>query len=169
MLLAAFWLLLSGHYTPLLLALGVLSVALVLYLMHRAEAADVSPVPVAAGWGIFGYWAWLITEIVKSNIDVARLILDPKLPVEPVLLTVRVGQSSDFGRVMHGNSITLTPGTVTMDIQGDVFTIHALTKAGAMAVLSGEMDRRVSQLERQAPRSAPRRARSTTDTEPEAG
>ena len=79
--------------------------------------------------------------------DVALRILNPRLPIDPRLVRVRAGQGDDVGRVIYANSITLTPGTVTIDEQGDMLTVHALTTAAADGLLTGEMDRRVTRLE----------------------
>jgi multicomponent Na+:H+ antiporter subunit E len=143
----AIWLLLSGHYTPLLLTLGVLSTLLVVLLTTRAELIDEETQPVLLKPSVLLYWIWLGREIIKSNIDVARRILSPGLPISPTLFTVRSGQKTELGRVTYANSITLVPGTVTVDIDGDVFTVHALTQAAAADLKRGEMNRRVCNVE----------------------
>ena len=79
--------------------------------------------------------------------DVALRILNPGLPISPRLVRVRAGQRTDVGRVLYANSITLTPGTVTIDTEGDTITVHALTAEAAAGVESGEMDRRASRAE----------------------
>lgn len=93
------------------------------------------------------YWLWLIKEIVLANIDVTKRILSPRLPVNPQLFRVKASQHNDLGKVIYANSITLTPGTVTVDIDGDEFVVHALSDATKDDLESGEMDRRVSALE----------------------
>ncbi|NWG45133.1 MAG: Na+/H+ antiporter subunit E [Alphaproteobacteria bacterium] len=148
LILSAFWLVNSGHYTALLLGLGAGSVVLVVFLSHRMDVAEPEDTPLSLNWGIFGYWIWLIWEIWKSNIDVARIVLDPRLPISPTVFTVTGLQRSAIGKVVFANSITLTPGTVTIDIEGDRFCIHALTRDGAKALQEGEMNRRAARLER---------------------
>lgn len=143
----AIWLLLSGHYTPLLLALGVLSTLLVVLLATRADLIDRETHVVLLKPSMLFYWLWLGREIIKSNIDVTRRILSPGLPISPTLFSVRSGQKTDLGRVTYANSITLVPGTVTVDINGDVFTVHALTQAAAADLKRGEMNRRVCDVE----------------------
>ena len=88
-----------------------------------------------------------LKEIVLSNLAVARVILDPKLPIHPRILRVPAGQRSDLGQVIYANSITLTPGTVTLDVRDGHMLVHALTTESAKGLLTGEMDRRVAQLE----------------------
>lgn len=141
------WLLLSGHYTPLLLGLGVASCAFVAYVAHRMDVADREAHPVHLGPQAVTYWAWLVLEIVKSNIAVARLILHPRMPISPRLISVKASQHSELGKVIYANSITLTPGTVSLSVQDDMIEVHALTEEAAADLAEGEMDRRVSLLD----------------------
>lgn len=144
------WLVLSGHYTPLLLTIGVVCAVGVCALALRMEVVDHESYPVHLRlWRFVVYWAWLFAEITKSNIDVARRILHPDLPISPTVIRVRASQRAPLGRVVYANSITLTPGTVSMDVRDDDdhIEVHALTREAAAAVEAGEMDRRVRELE----------------------
>ncbi len=141
------WLLLSGHFEPLLLSLGVASCLFVAFIAHRMDVADREGHPVHLTWRSLTYWPWLAWEIVKSNIEVARLILDPRLPIDARCITVETSQKSDLGRVAYANSITLTPGTVSIFVRPDSIEVHALTPALAEGLESGEMDRRVTAME----------------------
>ena len=143
----ALWVLLSGHYTPLMLLFGVLSTLFVVFLATRADLIDRETQPVLIKLSVLFYWVWLGREIIKSNIDVTRRILSPGLPISPTVFTVRAGQKTELGRVTYANSITLVPGTVTMDVEGDVFTVHALTREAAADLKRGEMNRRVCNVE----------------------
>ncbi len=146
--LSLLWLLLSGHfYEPLLLALGAASVLLVVFITYRKEALDTEGHPVHLIPRALVYWPWLLKEIVMANIDVAKAILRSPMAIAPTVFTVTGSQKSELGRVIYANSITLTPGTVTIDLADDKLTIHALTRAGLEGVESGEMDRRVVRLE----------------------
>lgn len=144
----AIWLMLSGQYTPLLLALGVLSALLVVFIAVRANLVDREIHPVLLKPSIIYYWMWLGREIIVSNIDVARRILDPRMPISPTVFTLRASQHTDLGKVTYANSITLVPGTVTMNVEDDVFTVHALTREAADELRRGEMNRRVKNVER---------------------
>ena len=75
-------------------------------------------------------------------------VLDPKLPISPRMVVFHGSQKTDLGRVIYGNSITLTPGTVSLDVREERIFVHALTEVSARSLLDGEMDRRVSALER---------------------
>ena len=142
--LAVLWMLLSGHTEPLLLGLGAASVLLVGFLAHRMDVADHEGHPVHLGLRAIPYWLWLIVEIVKANVDVTRRVLRPGVHISPVMLRVRATQATDVGRVFYANSITLTPGTVSMDVRDGCIEVHALCREGAEGVLSGDMDRRVT-------------------------
>ena len=145
---AAVWLLWSGHYDGLLLSFGAISLALVLLIAIRMRIVDHEGAPIHLPPGLVFYLPWLVFEIVKANVDVAARILSPRLPIQPRVFKVRAGQRTEVGRTIYANSITLTPGTVTIATDGDELTIHALTRGAAEGVLSGEMDRRVARAER---------------------
>ena len=146
--LAILWLLLSGHYTALLLTLGLASVILVVYIALRMEVVDREGHPVhLKPRATLGYWMWLLKEIILSNIDVCKRILSPSLPISPTRMSIRCSQTTDLGRVIFANSITLTPGTVSMSVDNDYIDVHALTVHGAEQLADGEMDRRICALE----------------------
>ena len=147
LLLAVIWLLLSGLFKPLLLALAAVSVALTVWLASRMDIVDADSHPVRAMVRYLPYWPWLTVEIVKSSIDVAQRVLSPSLPISPIVFELRASQKSVVGRVVLANSITLTPGTVTMDVDGDRLTVHALSRDTVEYALNGEMDRRVTRAE----------------------
>lgn len=143
------WLLWSGMFKPLLIGLGVASCLLVVWLAHRMDTIDRESVPLHLGFGIVTYWFWLMKEIVVSALQVSRVILSPGLPISPRVLRVQALPRGEVTRVVLGNSITLTPGTLTTDIDDDgMITVHALTEDTARGVESGEMNRRVAALEK---------------------
>jgi len=141
------WLLNSGHYSPLILFLGVISVALVVFITLVIEIIDRESYPVHITFRIFPYWGWLLKELVLANIDVAKRVWIGKKSIYPVVKTLPVSQSTDMGKVIYANSITLTPGTITVDLTDNELTVHALTREGMEALESGEMDRRVKEIE----------------------
>jgi multicomponent Na+:H+ antiporter subunit E len=145
--LLAVWLLLSGLFKPLLIGLAVLSVGLTVWLTARMGVLDHDTHPVFAAFRYLPYWPWLTVEMVKSSIDVARRVLSPSMPISPTLFEVRGSQRTAVGKVVYANSITLTPGTVTLDIDGDRLQVHALSRDTVEYLLSGEMDRRVTRAE----------------------
>lgn len=147
-MLFGFWLLLSGHYTPLLIELGLASVALSVYLAVRMGAVDEKSVPFDLAGRIALYLVWLAKEVFVSNLKVARIVLDPKLPIDPMLGRFRVSQTTEVGRVIHAQSITLTPGTITAGVDGRDFQLHALVAEELAGREEAEMDRRCTWVER---------------------
>ena len=149
LVLFAFWLLLSGHYIPFLVAAGFLTALLVVLFARRMELVDREGHPIhLAPRALLTYWPWLIKEIAKSAWSVSKLIVDPRLPISPTLVRVRATQKTDVGRTTFANSITLTPGTISLEVHRDEILVHALTREGAADLASGEMDRRVTAFER---------------------
>jgi multicomponent Na+:H+ antiporter subunit E len=144
----ALWLLLSGHYGPLLLTMGVLSCVFIVAIANRLDVIDHEAIPLQLKvFGYLGYLAWLGKEITKANIYVARLILDPALPISPVMVQVPATQRTDVGKVIYANSITLTPGTVSVEVLDDEILVHAITREAADGLADGDMDRRVDAIE----------------------
>jgi len=145
--LLAFWLLLSGHFTLFLVLAGVGSALAVVAFALRMEVVDREGVP-ADFWRVaLAYWPWLGWQIVKSAWEVSRIVLHPRLPISPTLVRFKPSQRSSVGLVTHANSITLTPGTITVQASEDEFLVHGLTRAGAEACVGSEMDRRIRDLE----------------------
>jgi multicomponent Na+:H+ antiporter subunit E len=142
-----FWLLLSGIYTPFLVLAGLGASIAVGVLAWRMDLADREGHPVHLTAAALAYWPWLVKEIVKSGWQVSRIILHPRLPISPALVRFQPSQKSAVGLVTHANSITLTPGTITVEADHQEFLVHALTSAAAAGVVDSEMDRRVSRLE----------------------
>ena len=146
-ILFVFWLALSGHYTPFLMTAGALSAALCVLAMIRARVADAEAAPLELLWSAVTYFPWLIREIVKSAWSVTKTILHPSLPISPTMTVVRASQKTSAGIATYANSITLTPGTITVGVNGNELVIHALVTEGAVDLEEGGMDRRVSRFE----------------------
>ena len=152
--LLGFWLILSGHWDVLRIAFGVVSAALVAILTRDVERLGTRtdargrerPVfTFSLSWPRFvAYLPWLLGEIVLANLQIAWVIVHPRLPIAPVVVRFRTRLQGDLARTTFGNSITLTPGTITLDVEGDEFVVHALTRDAARQVLSRAMERRVA-------------------------
>jgi len=143
----AFWLLLSGYFVPFLVTMGLVSAMAVVALGRRMDLVDQEGHPVRLSWRALGYWPWLLKEIAKSAWDVSKIILSPELPISPTLVRAPASQESIVGVVTYANSITLTPGTISVDVKKGEILVHALTREGADGLLEGEMDRRVTRFE----------------------
>lgn len=146
-MLCGFWLINSGHYTPLILSFMVISVGFVVALCRYMDVVDGESQPLNLTFTIPMYWLWLIRQMVLANLDVARRVWQGPTSINPQVITVKALQKTDLGMVIFANSITLTPGTVSIDLNGDEITVHALTNESAEDVLGGEMNRRVARLE----------------------
>ena len=143
------WVLWSGMFKPLLLGLGAFSCVLTVYLASRMGYFHSGTYALQFSFGLLSYWLWLLREIVSSSIEVARVVLAPKLDLSTQVVEVDVADLEPVDQVILGNSITLTPGTLTLEIANDQLLVHALTQEGADALLNGEMKRRVVALRSQ--------------------
>ncbi|MBB3206869.1 multicomponent Na+:H+ antiporter subunit E [Rhodopirellula rubra] len=148
--LVANWLLWSGHFdNPFLIGLGAASCLFCLWLSSRMKIVDEEGAPAHLGLRPFLLYApWLAKEIVTSNINVARIILSPVMPLRRNLILVPAKQKSEIGRVIFANSITLTPGTVSVRLEGNNILVHGLSLDESADDMAGEMGERVCRLER---------------------
>lgn len=147
LLLFFFWILLSGHSEPLLVGLGFVSCTITVFIANRMYTIDQESHPIHLSLKLPAYWLWLAWEIIKSNIAVVKLVWHPAMPISPTVVRVKASQASDLGKIVFANSITLTPGTVSMNVGNDQIEVHAITRTLAEDLQSGVMDRRVAELE----------------------
>lgn len=142
-LLFGFWLMLSGYFQPLLLTFGVISVAIVLVVIKRMDNVDQQPKQVSTGHRILRYFLWLISEIIRSSYHVTKLIWGSKSSISPSLSKISVAKIPHNTRVLYANSITLTPGTLSVDLAGDELTVHALQKRSIERLKKGDMENKL--------------------------
>jgi multicomponent Na+:H+ antiporter subunit E len=146
LVLSLFWLILSGHFEPLLLALGAVSVGLVIVFLRRMDMADHEPRWLYPSGALLGYLVWLMGCVIRSNIDLARRIWHPALPIQPSWTRLDTTVSTPMEKTLYANSITLTPGTLTTDVRDDHFMVHSLSHDGLKELREGEMERRIRRL-----------------------
>lgn len=139
------WVLWSGIYKPLLLWLGLASCLLSVWLAHRMGFFR-HPVPLSSVLRLPAHWWWLLGEVIRSSVDVARVVLSPSLPISPTVVELTTIEATDLGKVIMGNSITLSPGTVTIDLHQDRLLVHCLTRRSAMELQEHEVQRRIARL-----------------------
>lgn len=144
--LALAWLLWSGLFKPLLLALGIFSCVLTFFLVTRMGYFKNEMFALRFSFRLFSYWIWLGREIFRSSMQVARVVLDPTLPISPKVIDIKSTSGHLVDQVILANSITLTPGTLALDLHKGVIKVHTLTEEGARDLATGEMDRRVDAL-----------------------
>ncbi|MBN2231486.1 MAG: Na+/H+ antiporter subunit E [Deltaproteobacteria bacterium] len=146
-LLMPFWLLLSGHYDTFHISLGVFCCLLV----SRGSAdllfghIGLENKHVVAG-RYLTYIPWHFWQIVLSNIHVAKLVLSPRPPINPRIISFPTKLTNDLALVTFANSITLTPGTITLDLINGIFHVHAIDDAVADDLLGGEMENRIDRI-----------------------
>ena len=145
--LAIVWLAWSGHYETLILAFGIGSIALTVYLSLALKVVDAEGQHL--NLSLITYFPWLIKEIILANIDVIKRILSPQLLISPTWVKVEAVQKSRFYRVLFANSITLTPGTVSVLLDDGSILVHAVSKEGAESLLEegGDMGKKVCSYE----------------------
>jgi multicomponent Na+:H+ antiporter subunit E len=142
LMLIGFWLGMSGHFTTMLLSFGAASIVLTFILCRRFGIIDREGVPYTKLVSFLGYYPWLTIEVIKANWILIRACLRADLDINPALVRVKTICKTDLARVTFGNSITLTPGTVTVEIDGDRILVHALYEQHAQQEGFAEMDRR---------------------------
>lgn len=139
-----FWLTLSGHFELLLLDLGLASVLLAMFLAKRMNVIDQDSHPLHLSPRYPLFLMYLAKEVIVANIDVIKRILTPgKSSISPQLIKLPLNQKSDLARVIYANSITLTPGTVSVDLNPKDVTVHALSREAAEDLKTGKMAKAV--------------------------
>lgn len=148
LVLFAFWLLLSGFFTAFLMTSGLGSaLAVVLFSRHIGIIAHEGHPLRVSFRALYSYAPWLLAEILKAGWDVTYRILHPRLPISPTLARFKPSQQTELGVIIHANSITLTPGTISVEVERGEFLVHSISAAGAASLDGSEMDRRVRELE----------------------
>lgn len=143
-LLSVFWLLLSGYIQPLLLSFGAISVAIVLVVLKRMDDIDQQPCHVGNGHQIFRYILWLMGQIISSSFHVTKLVWGPANKISPALANIPADKVPAESRVLYANSITLTPGTLSVDLKNGEITVHALQASSIKEIEEGEMERKIT-------------------------
>lgn len=134
-----FWFMLSGHTETLLIVLGLLSTLFTIFLSRRMKIIDHESYPLHLSARLLRYSPFLVKEIILANVDVIKRILTPGHYISPTIVTLPASQKNDLSKVIYANSITLTPGTVTLDLSGDELIVHALSEEGAEDLQTGRM------------------------------
>lgn len=146
-LLAAFWLLLSGHYTALLLALGAVSIVLVGWVVHRMDVVDHEGLPLHLSPRAPLYMVWLSGQVVKSALSVAWQAWSPHRTPRPAVGVTPARDLPELSQVIYANSITLTPGTLSLAVDDEGIEVHSLNASGLTELRAGGMLERVRRLE----------------------
>ena len=142
----AYWLLLSGHSETWLVVSGAVLSVLVGAFCLFTGITDEEGFPIEKVPRALLYWPWLGWRMVLSALNVTRLILHPRLPISPTMVKVDAQQKSAVGLTTYANSITLTPGTIAVEVseRGKAIWVHAITRENAEGFADDEMNRRVA-------------------------
>lgn len=143
-LLSLYWLLLSGYIQPLMLSFGAVSVAVVLWVLKRMDTVDRAPKQLYPNVQTLGYFGWLTGQIISSSIHVTKLVWGSPKEVSPTLAKIDINKIPESSQVLYANSITLTPGTLSVDLEKDVVTVHALQKSSITELQQGEMELKIA-------------------------
>lgn len=135
------WFALSGQTAPQFLVLAGVSVLLSLWIAARFRIIDRDGSPYHRTPQLALYTLWLLVEIVKANAAVIARVLGPRTRIDPAMVSIRATARTDLGKALFANSITLTPGTVTVDVAGDELKVHALLREKATVASFEPMDR----------------------------
>lgn len=136
------WLILAASYDLVHLVLGVIAAVVVVWL--NPVAAN-SPFRNVSWWGLVGYMPWLFVRVLKSGLHVTRLILSPSLPIQPQLIEYPTELESEGEVVILGNSITLTPGTITVEVSADELLVHAIDDESGRDLKEGALERKIGE------------------------
>jgi len=165
-ILLLFWLVLSGHYQTKYILMGVIAAGLVTLLTHDlfyslfhrpGEKKTNARLALLQMWHFLAYLPWLFSRIIIANIQVAYLVLHPRMPIEPALLQFRTKLKLNLAQVILANSITLTPGTVTVNLEDGRYIIHTLVPSSAQEILTARMQNKIGAifLEKEEPPPVP--------------
>ena len=147
--LALLWLLMSGLYKTLILSFGAISVILVMLFTQRmAENDGYNLKSELSFFKTVKYLGWLFIEVVKSNWEVSKILLSGTVEINQKFVETPVSQKSDLAKVLFANSITLTPGTVTVETEDQSFMVHALNVTESSMDELKHMNEKVTHIER---------------------
>jgi len=145
----ALWILFNGQWTSEIAVIGVVVCSLLYAFMcafldfsPKKEWEVVRRLPVACRYVVF-----LVGEIFKSGWAVIRFIWSPSQVIQPQVTSFHTVLKTDVCKVLLGNSITMTPGTITVDVRGDEMLVHALDETLAQDLAGSEMETRIAALE----------------------
>lgn len=146
----AIWIVLNGRLTPEILLLDLVFTAAVGFVLF--SAFDYGPKTELALWRLLPllilYFLTLFVEILKANFVVLWAIINPRRPLEQSLVTFDVELHHSFTRYLLANSITLTPGTITVDVTGSRYTVHCLSREMISGIESGVFMKQLKRMEK---------------------
>jgi multicomponent Na+:H+ antiporter subunit E len=148
LILFTFWCIFSGYFDAFHLLLGVIcSIIVTIFSSHYLFPEPITIESIKRIGRFIGYIPWLIYQIIIANLQVVYLVLHPRMPINPKIITVETTLKDDISRVIMANSITLTPGTITVDIKDNTFWVHSLSDASSSGLINGDIEQKVKTTE----------------------
>ncbi len=145
--LMAFWLVLTGSATAIDLATGaVLSIVIGVFATRLLWAEDVPLLSAVQVWRLMLFIPYLLLHMVIAAAHVARIVIDPRMPMAPLTVEHDTAFERTVARVAYANSIGMTPGTLVIDAEDGRFLVHCLDAEFARDVSQGDLERRVSRI-----------------------
>lgn len=149
-----FWLILSGQYQLKYIISGIVTAALVTLLTYNLvfsvfqndQRKGITSFTFSQVWAFLAYLPWLLAKIVVANLQIAYLVLHPRMPIDPALLRFRTRLQKNLAQVIVANSITLTPGTITIRLKDGEYIVHALVPSSASDVLESKLQNKVGKI-----------------------
>lgn len=148
-ILIVFWTINSQYNAGLILFFGLISILLVLFITHRMKLIDQESTPLHLFLSIWPFWCWLLKEIVVGSIYVLKKILQGNSSLSPKIIEIKLDFKDEISKVIFANSITLVPGTLSVQLNEESIVVHALTQELADDLLSGELAHRIKRIEDQ--------------------
>jgi len=142
-----FWFMLSGHFSVIIVTSAVIYALIAAYFTHDYFIEKISFAGIKRIFKFIAYLPWLFWEIIMANLQVAYIVLSPKMPISPELVETETDLKTDYGKTALGNSITLTPGTVTIEIENSKILVHAITKEHAQDIRNKDIEKKILRIE----------------------
>jgi len=142
-----FWFMLSGHFTVIIVTSAVMYSLIAAYFTYNYFLEEISITGIKRIFKFIAYLPWLFWEIIMANLQVAYIVLSPKMPISPELVETETNLKTDYGKTALGNSITLTPGTVTIEIEDSKILVHAITKEHAQDIRNKDIEKKILRIE----------------------
>jgi multicomponent Na+:H+ antiporter subunit E len=150
--LLGFWQALSARIDPLFISLGIISAAATTWFAMRLleeVVGKADETPAIHLWYLVRFLGWLLLRIPPAGLAIALVVLDPRRPPRPGVVRFRTGLQSPAARTLLANAITLVPGTMTLEVIGDEFVVHAFTPDAAADLANAATQRRIARAFRQ--------------------
>lgn len=140
------WIFFAGNWQVSTLITGLGAATAVTLASFRCNVVDREGHPFHLAFTLPFYWLWLAKEVLLSTLTITRIIWKPELEIHPGFTWLHLHQHTDLGRTIYANSVTMTPGTVCVNIQPRRVLVHAIEHNSLKELASGSIDKRILRL-----------------------